>query len=140
MEIKEILKDYKIEKKKKTSERTEAIKEIYELYISPTQKNFRKRENWKRYVSYLKVNHIDEKKLGRTETSKLWRRKGQKELKYLKEMSAKELAIFLAPFNEKNKNLDVLYYLASVGRDMNNRNENFSSYILWSINNKSICK
>jgi len=120
--------------------RKEAIKQIYELYSSPTQKNFRKRENWKRYISYLKANRLDENKLGRTETIKLWKKKGKNELKYLKEMTAKELAIYLAPFSAKNNNIDALHYLISLGKDMNNRKENFSSFFMWSTNYKNLIK
>lgn len=129
---KEYLKDIK-----KLNNRTEAIKEIYELYTTKQQQTFRSRENWRRYVSWLKANKVDEKKLGRTATVKVWQKKGKLEHKFLKEMSPKELAIFLAPFNAKNKNLDALYYLASLGRDMNNRKENFSSFLMWSTNYKN---
>lgn len=144
MDIANILKD-KIEALKanpeqviklQTKTRKDIIKEIYELYTTERQKTFRSRENWRRYVNWLKTNKVNEKTLGRTETVKLWKKKGTKEYKFLKEMSTKELAIFLAPFNAKNNNLDALYYLASLGRDMNNRKENFSSFLMWSTNYK----
>jgi len=122
--------------KVKTKTRKDIIKEIYELYTTKQQQTFRSKENWRRYVNWLKANKINEKILGREETVLLWQAKGKKEYKFLKEMSAKELAIFLAPFNAKNNNLDALYYLASLGRDMNNRKENFSSFLMWSTNFK----
>lgn len=123
-------------KEKCLNERQTLLKELYEVYASPTQKNFRRKENWNRYVNYLKANHINEKVLGRTETIKLWRKKGKKEFKFLKEMTPKELAILLSPFSKKNNNMDVLYYLRSLGKDMENRGENFSSFLMWSIYNK----
>lgn len=118
---------------KKTSQRGELISEIYDIYSSQQQRNFRKRENWKRYIGWLKANRIDEKKLGRREAIKTWMKKGKGLHKFIKEYSIKEIAIFLAPFNSKNNNMDVLYYISSMARDMKNRNQNFGAYFINAI-------
>ena len=40
------------------SERAELIKQIYEIYTCPQERVLRKKENWKRYVKYLKHYHL----------------------------------------------------------------------------------
>lgn len=118
------------EPKKKLSKRSELLSEIYILYSSKKQKDFRKRENWRRYVNWLKENRINEKTLGRKKTIALWKRKAIKEFKFIREMSERSLAISLAPFNERDNTMDALYYFISMGKDMENRNQNFGGYIM----------
>lgn len=119
MEIQDLLKNYEI-KKKKTSERAEAIKEIYAIYTSSNQKTFRKKENWKRYCEWCRAN----KKENTPDNVKLFK----KSKKFIKEHSVKTICYFLSHIPTAD-----LYYLSSVGRDMQNRGQNFSSYFMSSL-------
>ena len=37
------------------SERAQIIKEMYAIYTHPAERILRKKENWKRYIAFLKV-------------------------------------------------------------------------------------
>ncbi len=119
MEIQQYL-NFKIEKKKRISERAEVIKKIYEIYSSPQQKIFRKKENWKRYCEWCREN----KKQNSPENIKLFK----KSKKFIKEHSVKTICFFISHISTSD-----LYYLSSVARDMRNRNENFSGYFMGSL-------
>lgn len=122
--IQELLQQ-KIEKKKKTSERAEAIKSIYEVYSSQKQKMFRRKENWKRYCEWCRAN----RKENSPENTKLFK----KSKKFIKEHSVKTICYFLSHIPTSD-----LYYISSVGKDMQNRNQNFSGYFISSLlSNKS---
>ncbi len=115
MEIGELLKDFKIEKKR--SERAFLIEEIYNLYTSKNQKLHRKKANWKRYIEYLKEN--------RTPNSKENQEKFKKSKKFIKEHDIKRFCFLISHLKEKD-----LYYVLSVAKDMENRNENFGAWIM----------
>lgn len=117
--ISDLLKNRQI-KNKKSSERAEVIKEIYAIYTSPLQRKKRKIENWKRYVNWCKVN----KKENSTENQNKFR----KTKFFLKEYPVKTICYFISHIPTKD-----LYYLKSIAKDMENRQENFSSYLLSSI-------
>jgi len=121
-------------KPKPRSQRAEVIEELYKIYTSQTQRGFRKRENFKRYISWLKQNRINEKIEGRVKTyTSFSKKKLASNERFIKEYDLKTFSILLSPFSKKNKNEDVLYYFLSLGRDMENRSQNFGSYLLGSI-------
>lgn len=122
MEISEYLKDFKLNNKK-TSERAEIIKEIYEIYISKKQTNHRKKANWKRYIIWLKKNKIPDSK----ENQNKFRRSKE----FIKTRDIKSFCFLLSHIKTKD-----LYYILSVGKDMENRDQNFSGYLLGNILNK----
>jgi hypothetical protein len=113
-----------IERKKPRSERAELLEQIYSFYVSQSQKTFRRKENWKRYVEWLKQNRINEKTIGRENNMRLFK----KTKRYIKEHSLKTICIFLSHIPTSD-----LYYITSVGRDMEHRGHNFGSYLLSSI-------
>lgn len=113
---------FKIEepKKKKHSQRAQFISEIYDIYISEQQRNFRKRENWKRYITWLKDN--------RTPDSKENQAKFKKSKSFIKEHSVKTIVFFVSHIPTAD-----LHYILSLAKDMQFRNQNFSSYLLGSL-------
>ena len=124
MEIKDYLKDFKIEKQK-TSERAELLKEIFSIYTSKQQEHHRKKANWKRYVQWLKKNRTPESKENQTKFKKVKTKDGG----FIKTHNIKSFCFLLSHLKTKD-----LYYVLSVGKDMENRNENFSAWIM--SNNK----
>jgi RNA processing factor Prp31 len=125
MEIQYLLKDYKIEKTKRISERAETIKEIYSIYSSETQKIFRKKENWKRYCEWCHLN----KKENSPENQKQFKKTKQ----FIKEHSVKTICYFLSPIPTSD-----LYYIKSVAKDMENRKQNFSGYFINNVSLRSL--
>jgi hypothetical protein len=124
MEIQDLLKTYEIKKVKRISERAELIKNIYAIYSSEKQKIFRKKENWKRYIAFLKEN----RKENTPENIKTFK----KSKKFIKEHSVKTVCFFVSHIPTAD-----LYYIFSMARDMQNRNENFSGYFISSILTRS---
>lgn len=115
-EIKNPFINYKKEKVKK-SERADTISKIYDIYTSPTQRLIRKKENWKRYVKWCKMN--------KQPNSKESQAKFKKSKLYIKEHPVKTICYFISHIPTKD-----LYFLLSVGKDMENRNQNFSRYLI----------
>lgn len=109
-----------IEQKKRISERAELIKEIYEIYASQTQCDFRKKLNWKRYCEWCKEKNVSDSEENR---SKFKRSKG-----YIKTHTVKAFCYFISPIPTKD-----LYYIASIARDMKNRKQDFGSYIMGNL-------
>lgn len=124
MEISEILKD--IKPLKKTSQRAELIKEIYAVYTSDDQRIFRKKANWKRYCEWCKEN--------KTGNSLEAQKKFSKSKHFIKEHNIKTFCVFLAPMKTPD-----LFYIASVAKDMANRKQNFSGFIISNMLNRE-CK
>jgi 50S ribosomal subunit-associated GTPase HflX len=112
----------KIEKVKARSNRDLIIKDIYSVYTSDKQKLLRKKENWKRYVAWLKANRVKDSKESQA--------KFKKTKQFIKEMPIRTIAILLA----RNK-VDRLYEILSEAKDQNHRNQNASAFI---INNRFI--
>lgn len=111
------------EKKKRISERAELIKEIYAIYNSSNQKTNRKILNWKRYCEWCRENKFPK---GKDSEQKF-----KKSKKYIKEHSIKTFCFFISPIPTAD-----LYYISSVARDMDNRGQNFGSYIMANLLNK----
>lgn len=74
----------------KKEQRTILVQEIYNYYKA--EYDMRRKENWKRYVLWLKTNRINEKTLGREET---WK-KFSKTKNFIKEITLKQLAILIS--------------------------------------------
>lgn len=110
-------KNYEIPKKKKTSQRAEFIKVIFDIYSSETQKMFRKKSNWKRYCDWARENHLADNKENQE--------KFKKTKLFIKEHSLKTICYFLAPIPTSS-----LDYIVSVAKDMQNRKQNFSGYLI----------
>lgn len=100
------------------SERNFVMKEIFEIYLK--DRVGRKKENWKRYIKFLK-----EKKLKNSpEAQKLFK----KTKSFIKESTARNLAVKLSHIPTKD-----LYYIKSVAQDKLNRGEPVGSFIFGSI-------
>lgn len=123
MQIAYLLQSYTVAPKKRGSERGDVIGKIFELYDSEQERTLRKKENWKRYVSWLKQN------------------KRKNEPHSINDF--KKSKIFLRPFTIKKlcflishlKTVD-LYYVLSVCKDKYNRNESIGAYIYTQVINK----
>lgn len=119
--IEEILSSGRIEKlsaNKIRSERADVISQIYPSYQKSTKK-----ENWKRYIKWLKETkskHSFEKVI-------LFR----KEKSFLKTRDIKSFSIMLSHIPAKD-----LYYILSIAKDKENRNENFSGWLMGEIYRK----
>ena len=123
-ELQNIFKNYEIPKKKKTSKRAEFVSEIFDIYNSETQKLFRKKENWKRYCNWARENKLSDSKENQT--------KFKKTKLFIKEHSLTTICYFLAPIPTSS-----LDYIVSVAKDMQNRNQNFSGYLMRNLIVKS---
>lgn len=117
-------------KGKRTSPRAEVLGELFDLYNAKLQKIFRKKENWKRYIAYCKMNRISKQMSGLPENiTKFKKTRGQGG--YIEDLKITPFCILLSIYDEKT-----LHYLSSVGRDMCNREENFSAYLISNATNK----
>lgn len=119
IEIKDIL----LNKEKETlckSERAELIKQIYEIYTCPHEKILRKKENWKRYIAYLKSNRTPHT----LESLKTFK----KTKMYITEKPVTSFCFFLSPIPTKD-----LYYIISLMKDNKNRGKSASAYLFSSI-------
>jgi len=97
------------------SERGEVLDEVYGFYRESTRK-----ENWKRYVKWLREN--------RYKASPLKIQEFKKTKIHLKTRSIKSFCVMLAHIPTKD-----LYYILSIGRDKSNRKENFSGWLMGEI-------
>lgn len=109
--------NYQIPKRKKITQRGFYTQEIFDIYSSETQRLFRKKENWKRYCNWARENHLADTKENQT--------KFKKTKLFIKEHSLKTICYFLAPIPTSS-----LDYIVSVAKDMQNRNQNFSGYLM----------
>lgn len=115
VEIKKISSLIRYEPEKTTlNERQDILAQIHARYL--LDKNLRKKENWTRYVQFLKEN--------RTPDSKEMQAKFKKSRRFVKELDARSLAIRLAHIKTND-----LYYIMSAGKDQ----KNFSAWLLSSI-------
>lgn len=100
------------------NERRVLIGEIYEIYLK--DRTERRKENWRRYVKWLK-----EIKMGNSVGSqKLFKKQKQ----FIKESTPRNMAVKLAHIPTKD-----LYYMKSVAKDKLNRNESVGGFIFSSI-------
>lgn len=116
-----IFTNYQIQRPKmKTSKRAEFISQIFGIYSSESQRLFRKKENWKRYCNWARENKLADTKENQT--------KFKKTKLFIKEHSLKTICYFLAPIPTSS-----LDYIVSVAKDMQNRNQNFSGYLMGNL-------
>lgn len=102
----------------KKEQRETLMLEIYNYYLG--EKDERRKENWKRYISYLKSNYIDEKKLGREKTYR----------KFLRTKTAiKEFDLDRLTFHLKFMPLRDLPYMVSTGREFAQSKKNFTAWL-----------
>lgn len=102
---------------KKGSERNDILRQIYAFYDTQQEIIHTKRANWKRYISYLKHNKIQD--------SKEEQIKYTKNKLFLKKKSPSSIAFFLSHIPTKD-----LYYVLSVVKDKSFRNESVGAYIM----------
>jgi len=106
------------------SERATIIQDLYNLYLS--EKNDRKKENWRRYVKYCK----EVKMICPDDFKKV---KNPANLKFIGEMTERCFAIKLGHL-KSNKDL---YYLLSIAKSEKHRGKQYSLTIFGSIKDKT---
>jgi len=115
LNIKDIISS-KITKTVEKSQRAELIKELYSLYCSPVQNKLRKIENWKRYVKYCKENKLNLKEnVDKFRKNKLF---------------IKILPIKAFCFKTSHIKTQDLWYVLSVARDKNGREQSIAQFLL----------
>ena len=107
------------------SERAELTKQIYEIYCSPHERILRKKENWKRYIKYLKENRTPHS----LEALKTFKKKSH----YIKEQPVKSLCFFISHIPTKD-----LYFIISEMKDQKNRGKSASAYLFSSLSTKKL--
>lgn len=103
--------------KKRGSERNDVVRQLYQLYDSSKEDTLRKKDNWKRYVVWLKENRFRDSK----ETQDRFK----KNKKFLKKVSESNFAFFLSHIPTKD-----LYYVLSVCKDLSQRGKSIGKYII----------
>ena len=89
LNIQDILKSKQIENPKlEKSERSQIIKEMYEIYTHPGERVLRRKENWKRYCTWFKET---KQKENSTKVQELFR----KEKRFIREQPIKTFVFFL---------------------------------------------
>jgi len=117
-QISDLLKREKVEKLSK-SERTQAIKEIFAIYNSLSEKKLRRDENIKRYRIWLKENKLHHEKDNSLYI--IFTRTG----KFLREIKPASMAYFLSHVKTPD-----LYLVKSVCKDRCNRGQSVGQYII----------
>lgn len=107
--------------KKRTSERSDLVSQIYALYSSEI--DVRKKENWKRYITYLKANRVR----NTPENQAKYKRSKQ----FIRELPVSSIAYLLSHIKTPE-----LYYVLSEMKDHYNRGTGASKYLLGSIKKK----
>lgn len=100
------------------SERAEIIDQLYIFYQTSTKK-----ENWKRYIKWLKQNKF--------KASPLKIQSFKKTTNHLKTRTIKSFCVMLAHILTGD-----LYYLLSVAKDKDKRGENFSGWLMGEVYKK----
>lgn len=116
-----LLDGYKLpEVKKRLTERSTLVDDIYGVYISNQERTFRKKENWRRYVQWLKSN--------RTPHSNDMMIRYKKSKLFIREMSYIGIAAKLAHINVEN-----LYYIRSEALNIHQAGKKFSPWLFHSL-------
>lgn len=106
--------------KRKGNPRSDLLKEIFAIYILPSEKIHRKKANWKRYVSWLKENHLKD--------NKDLQNQFKKNKRFIKEHKESSMIYFLSHIPTKD-----LHYITSVMKDFRNRGTSASAWLLSAI-------
>lgn len=101
------------------SERSQIIKEIYDIYSCPQQQELRRIKNFQSYIEWCKERRKYPHDAFEQQNFKRHKR-------YIKQLPAKVMAIQLSVF----KDLKDLYYIKSLFVDRNSRNQPVGSF-LW---------
>lgn len=114
-------------KPKQRSQRAELIEELFCIYTSEKERNLRKKENWKRYIIFLKEKKLTNSLENQQLFKKTWylRRSPNH---FLKEMRIDSFCYLISHIPT-----DDLYHTASIARDLNNREKSFGAYLVSSI-------
>lgn len=113
--IKDLIQKYKNDKPK-LSQRNELFKELYQYYERSYKKN-----TWTNYINWLKRNKIKHSKISLEEF--------KKSKDYHKKIDEKSFATYWLVW----ANRETLYYMISIAKDMENRNQNFNRWLFWAI-------
>lgn len=105
-------------KSKVRSERAEIISQLYDLYVGDNLGI--KKANWKRYISWLKTNHLPNSPENQV--------KFKKSKKFIKPLKINSFCYFLAHLKVKD-----LYYHLSVAKDYKVRGKSAAGYIIGSL-------
>lgn len=127
MQISQLLQTYNLPQKKRGSERGDVIKEIYSLYTSQQEKDLRRKENWKRYVQWLKNNRRKHDSHAVNDF--------KKNKAFLREIELKRFCFLVSHLK-----LEDLYYLSSIVKDKANRGESIGAYIYTQVMNRGTCR
>ncbi len=124
MQIGELLQQRK--KETKRSERSSLLDVIYGVYSSQQQRNLRKKENWKRYIAFLKEHRM----LSSLEAQNKFKKTKNpiKNKNFIREHNITSVCVLLSHIPTPD-----LYYLKSMALDSQNRNLNFGAYLLGSL-------
>ena len=99
----------------KTEKREILLREIYDFYKAEYDK--RRKENWKRYIAWLKANRIPD--------SKENQRKFKRTKSYIREISYESLKWLL-----RHKSVDDLPYFVSTGKEFSHTGRGFSPWLM----------
>jgi len=116
-----LLEGYKLpEVKKRLTERSVLIDDIFGIYTSNQERTFRKQENWKRYVKWLKANRTPHSHdmMIRFKETKL----------FIKEMNYKTLVWKLSLIPTRD-----LYYIRSEALNIHQAGKKFSPWLFYSL-------
>lgn len=128
--IQDALKKYEIKKEKKNGrseqERDAPFNEFFGLYNSITQKNLRRKENWRRYILWLKahrIKHTPESvvKFKKTKSSSKLYIHG---MNHIDELDVRGFAVKISHIKTHD-----LYYCLSIARDKDHRGEPINAWL-----------
>lgn len=127
MQINSLLQNYEIPTRQKTrtkrsSERSECIEAIYAVYTSESERVGRKRENWHRYITYLREQRESDTIPAQA--------RFKRSRSFVKEQEIKSFCYFLSHIPTKD-----LYYIRSVMQDKLTRGELCSGWLFGTIKN-----
>lgn len=119
LDIKSILKNRSENISNPKSQRAEIISQIYEYYLLDNKK-----QNWKNYIKWLKCNKLKHSK----DNMSIFK----KTKEYHKNIPIKSFCSF---WLSHIKTFD-LFYILSIAKDKNNRNESFNKWLFWSLKSR----
>lgn len=106
------------ELRKYMNERSLLVEEIWKLYDSVSEDNLRKKENWKRYVAFLK-----EKKMTNSKENQM---KFKKSRTFIKKLTPRQIAVKTAHLNK-----DELSYFFSECKRKAHQGYSIGSFIMF---------
>ncbi len=113
----EIISTRSVPAPKERNERSQIIKEIYELYTSISDKKLRRQENWKRYCEWCRDNRYPNNAVNQ----KIFRQSHR----FIRVVPIGSFCYLLSHLS-----ITDLYYTASVCRDRANRGESVGAWVI----------